>query len=184
MHVLLQVVTKLPDLNPLWDAAIKFVAVAASILGTFLIGVVTKYVQGKMKIQNVDAEKRWAEEALKKGITRAEEWARKTFLVTPDQPQLSTKPTGEQKASVAIKHAISLYPPLAKESKQKLADQVDALLVELRPRLSLLPQARPESMRPMDVGHLSGLSQIPPVAGIPLEAHHYEDAGIGKNRSD
>lgn len=140
------------------EIILKAIVGAVGLAASWVLGVVATYLRTKKKInlENQDLEK--ADRAIKTGIAGAAEWARKTWIQTPEgQP---VQPTGEMKLGKAIEIAVEKHPPLARLPKSSLATDIDAQLNLMRGTLSLPPTSG--SIPPGDAGktHLSGVSQF------------------------
>lgn len=170
---------------PLWDqflsAVIKFVVGLLTLAATWLSIQTALYVKAKFKI-DIDATK--LDNAFKTGIKAAEEWGNKTLLQDPNDPHKLVKATGEQKLEKAREIATSVYPPVAKVPVDQFQYQVDALLTELRSKMSL-PPMKMDSSNPspnVDItGHLSGTSALP-APRVPQEFADTSDTLTGKKR--
>jgi hypothetical protein len=157
--------------DTLLSGLIKGAAVALTAALTALVTVGVNELRKRGIYRATAEEERKGKEAVAAGIAATAEWANKTLVTDPNDPNKLIPPTGAMKLEKAKQIAISIHPPLAQEPTPRLEDKVDALLAVMRKDLSL-PPLKLDSSNPvanMDAeGHLSGLSRFP-APNVPKE---------------
>lgn len=116
-------------------------------IGALLLGILSfaaksayTYLKEKKKIDVNDAVKQRIDDALTKGVARAQEWGMKTFVPDPNDPTRQIPATGEMKKQQALETAIKLEPKVKELEPDVQADMIDAKLQLLRSKLSLPSQ--------------------------------------------
>jgi hypothetical protein len=171
--------------DTLLSGLIKGAAVALTAALTALVTVAVKELRKRGIYRATEEEEKKAKDAIATGIASTAEWANKTWVIDPKDPGRKITPTGEMKLQKAKDVAISIHPPLANLSPERLEDRVDALLAVMRPSLSL-PPLQLDSSNPAPntdlSSRLSGISGLPPNPNIPTEFRE-ADTSPGKKRS-